>query len=362
MSFLNAPSRNFKIPKSFDRHNVAQHQPHNTPNFLTLQDKSLFKIKIPQTPALPKSIPPLTKQAESQTDSSTYKLQTVEERTKSHYQPGYRGHASRHRAGNYRGVGAGGGGSSFSARRSVNKRLYTIMQLRIRVERATRTDRLQRGRGGGGGVERERATRSTENGSGSVIKYWRLYNEVRLPRTTIDFINYAKYRGLLWLQVALKAPLAEVLLVRRRRSEEGWGKEKKKRSGGGERMERGMGGRWKEARRFGGNEKNWQPLINLFDRAALINACRPYKRCNSITRNQPTLAIVSIVSWGHPTSRGERIVFRFFGDCWFRRGDHFQALRGDDGGYRFGRGTFCEPRELPLVPIHIWKFTVLVPG
>lgn len=32
-----------------------------------------------------------------------------------------------------------------------------------------------------------------------------MYNEVRLPPTTIDFINYAKYRGLLWLQVALKA-------------------------------------------------------------------------------------------------------------------------------------------------------------
>lgn len=80
----------------------------------------------------------------------------------------------------------------------VNKRLYTIMhpahkpgrnpQRRNRDETAKRLlDRRHRMR------------------EGLVIKYCRLYNEVRLPRTTIDFINYAKYRGLLWLQVALKA-------------------------------------------------------------------------------------------------------------------------------------------------------------
>lgn len=35
--------------------------------------------------------------------------------------------------------------------------------------------------------------------------------------------------------------------------------------------------------RAGGDEKNWQPLINLFDQTALINACPVYDRCNSIT-------------------------------------------------------------------------------
>ena len=48
----------------------------------------------------------------------------------------------------------------------------------------------------------------------------------------------------------------------------------------------------------GGNEKNWQPLINLFDQTALINACPVYDRCDSITWNQP---MGGIVRWNHAT-------------------------------------------------------------